>query len=183
MIYRQWSWIGACSTGSSHISTGTGCQDAAACIELPTIDGSALLAIVSDGAGTAEFGAAGGACVVRSDDTEWQVPSWPAHGEYASSTYFVTDDPQPQLRYVSTVGQYTKVAVFSDGLERLALDFTNTLAVARFFDPMFSPLSDSEPRRDRQLSAQLRKFLDSGRVVERTDDDKSLILARRVAVP
>ena len=259
MIHRQWSWIGACSTGSSHISTGTGCQDAAACIELPTIDGSALLAIVSDGAGTAEFGAAGsrlvvqcfsrsfrdywrqgqsaddlteevvrvwlddirdhifaaaqhrratprslaatlvaaivlmdrivvchvgdGACVVRSDDTEWQVPSWPAHGEYASSTYFVTDDPQPQLRYVSTVGQYTKVAVFSDGLERLALDFTNTLAVARFFDPMFSPLSDSEPRRDRQLSAQLRKFLDSGRVVERTDDDKSLILARRVAVP
>ena len=209
MSLQRWSWIGACSTGSSHISSGTGCQDSAACIERATKDGGALLAVVSDGAGTAEFGSVGsrlvvrrfaqnfhdywrqgksaddfseelvrgwlddirdhifaaaelrhttprslaatmvaaivlidrvvvchigdGACVAqKADDAEWQVPSWPAHGEYASSTYFVTDDPQPQLRYVSAVGEYTKVAVFSDGLERLALDFSNTIAFARF---------------------------------------------------
>ena len=70
--------------------------------------------------------------------------SRPAHGEYASSTYFVTDDPEPQLRYISQGGQYTKVAVFSDGLERLALDFSNTVAFARFFELMFSPLSEFE---------------------------------------
>ena len=257
MTPQRWSWIGACSTGSSHISTGTSCQDAAACIEFSTIDGSALLAIVSDGAGSAEFGAVGsrlvvqcfsrnlreywrqgqsaddlteevvrdwlddirdhitaaaqhrcatprsfaatlvaaivlmdrvvvchvgdGACVVRkSDDDQWEVPSWPAHGEYASSTYFVTDDPQPQLRYVSKAGQYTKVAVFSDGLERLVLDFSNTVAFAPFFEPMFSALSDSKPRRARRLSAQLRQFLDSEHVIERTDDDKSLIVARKI---
>ena len=49
----QWSWIGACSTGSSHIRSGTICQDSAGCIELAIGDEHALLAIVSDGAGSA----------------------------------------------------------------------------------------------------------------------------------
>lgn len=255
---RQWSWVGACSTGSSHIRAGTTCQDSAGCIELPLSTGHALLAVVSDGAGSADYSAIGsrlvvecfvrsaiahlranqcveaitkdlafdwldnvrdhifrsakqraikprdmaatlvstivflnraivchvgdGACVLRkkyADD--WQVASWPAHGEYANSTYFVTDDPQPNLQFNALEGEFVEVALFSDGVERLALDFVNGNAFAPFFEPMFAPLTTLGSGRDRLLSLSLRKFLDSPHVLERTDDNKSLILARRVA--
>jgi len=122
-----------------------------------------------------------GACVLRRKDSQlWEVPSWPAHGEYASSTYFVTDDPEPHLDFVSIEAEFCNLAIFSDGIERLALDFLNQNASNRFFDPMFAPLATLGPGRNRALSASLRKYLDSPRVLERTDDDKSLVLARRV---
>jgi hypothetical protein len=253
----RWSWVGACSTGSSHIRAGTTCQDSASCIELAIRNEQALLAIVSDGAGSAEYSAIGsrlvvgcfarcviahlranqaaepitkelvldwldnvrdhisrsaelraisprdmaatlvsaivflnhtivchvgdGACVLRKkEESEWQVASWPEHGEYASSTYFVTDDPEPNLQFSLLEGEFNEVAIFSDGIERLALDFVNRNAFAPFFEPMFAPLVSLGPGRNRVLSLSLRKYLDSPRMVERTDDDKSLILARRV---
>ena len=257
MSGRQWSWVGACSTGSSHFKSGTKCQDYAACIELASAENHALLAVVSDGAGSAEFAAVGshivvqsftrcvverfrtgqsleviskelvcewldlirdrlfraadqlstkprelaatlvgaivcpnrtiichvgdGACALRrAGNQHWEVPSWPLHGEYASSTYFVTDDPQPNLQFCEAEGEFTDIAVFSDGLERLALDFQNKTAFDRFFDPMFAPLANLEAGRNRALSKSLRIFLDSQQVIERTDDDKSLVLARRI---
>ena len=122
-----------------------------------------------------------GACVLRRrENISWEVPSWPAHGEYASSTYFVTDDPQPNLQYNLIEDKVSEVAVFSDGIERLVLDFSNKCAFEGFFEPMFRPLAKLRPGRDRSLSASLRKYLDSPRVLERTDDDKSLVMARRV---
>jgi serine/threonine protein phosphatase PrpC len=62
---RQWSWIGACSTGSSHVRAGTVCQDNASCIELVAGDENVLLAIVSDGAGSATFSSIGSRLVVE----------------------------------------------------------------------------------------------------------------------
>jgi len=122
-----------------------------------------------------------GACVLRRNNGDgWEVPSWPAHGEYASSTYFVTDDPEPKLDFVSIDGEFSEISIFSDGVERLALDFAAKKASERFFDPMFAPLARLGPGRDRALSNALRKYLDSPRITERTDDDKSIIPARRV---
>jgi hypothetical protein len=122
-----------------------------------------------------------GACVLRRKGcSSWEVPSWPAHGKYASATYFVTDDPEAQLHFNSIEGEFSELAMFSDGIERLALDFVNKSASDRFFSPMFAPLANLGPGRDRGLSGSLRRFLDSPRILERTDDDKSLVLARRV---
>jgi hypothetical protein len=122
-----------------------------------------------------------GACVLRKRGSmSWEVPSWPAHGEYASSTYFVTDDPQPNLQFSLIEGEVSELAVFSDGIERLVLDFSNKTAFEGFFDPMFRPLATLGPGRERSLSASLRKYLDSPHVLERTDDDKSLVMAKRV---
>jgi hypothetical protein len=240
------------------MKAGTGCQDSACCLEVPHIGQTALIAAVSDGAGSAQFSSIGsrlviqhfcrqlaryattangnnssieelarewldeirdrlsihaqerntvprefaatlvailalpeqafvfhvgdGACVVRGTDAdEWQVPSWPSHGEYASSTYFVTDDPEPVLRVTTVQGPLNDVAVFSDGLERLALNFNDKSASSRFFGPMSAPLTTLTGGRGRVLSVQLRTFLNSTQVTERTDDDKSIILAKRVA--
>ena len=121
-----------------------------------------------------------GACVARRQGQQkWDVVSWPAHGEYASTTFFVTDDPVPDFRLTYCEGAVSDIAIFSDGLERLALDFANKSAFNRFFDPMSAPLTGLRPGRGRTLSGQLRRFLDSPQVVERTDDDKTLIVGKR----
>jgi hypothetical protein len=121
-----------------------------------------------------------GGCVLRQNQDEWLVQSWPAHGEYASTTSFVTDDPSPKLRVTRHFGRFTDVAVFSDGIERLVLDFASKKAFGPFFDRTFNPLAACQPGRNRALSRALRDYLSSKSITDRTDDDKTLILAKRV---
>jgi hypothetical protein len=102
------------------------------------------------------------------------------HGEYAATTFFVTDDPSPKLRLTRHVGRYTDIAVFSDGIERLVLDFASKKAFGPFFDRMFNPLAGCQPGRNRALSRSLHDYLSSKSVTNLTDDDKTLILAKRV---
>src|SRR3546814_3642506 len=75
-------------------------QTAAASRSLTARDfATTMVALISvpNGILTAHIG--DGAVVGRVTATkEWSVLSAPAHGEYASTTYFVTDDPQPKLR-------------------------------------------------------------------------------------
>lgn len=122
-----------------------------------------------------------GAAVLRNQATgEWIVPSWPYHGEYASTTRFVVDDPQPVINLVLTEGTFDRTAVFSDGMERLVLDHRERSAPTTFFDRLTGPVSKCAlPGRDRKLSKQLRSYLDSAKVCEATDDDKSLVLGAR----
>jgi Protein phosphatase 2C len=122
-----------------------------------------------------------GACVYRNgSDTAWKVATWPAQGEYAATTFFVTDEPQPSVQVVTISEPVSEVAVFSDGIERLALDFATKTAYAPFFDKMFAPLNATAPGRDRRISRALQEFLDGPSVCARTDDDKTVILARRI---
>lgn len=122
-----------------------------------------------------------GAAVIRREGSEeWEVPSWPYQGEYASTTSFVTDDPQPRLEIVSIEGRVAEFAVFSDGIERMVLDHVSKTAHGPFFDRMLAPLKSSAAETvDKALSLALRDYLHSANVCERTDDDKSLILGLR----
>ncbi|MGL4260591.1 MAG: PP2C family serine/threonine-protein phosphatase [Afipia sp.] len=123
-----------------------------------------------------------GATVLRDKNSgEWCVPSWPFHGEWANTTRFIVDDPQPTVDLVHVQGTYDRVAVFSDGLEYLVLDHRNRTAPAPFFERLIRPLTEAQhPGRDRRLSKHLRAYLDSETVCEATDDDKSLILGALV---
>ena len=122
-----------------------------------------------------------GSAVYRlKDANDWLVASWPQQGEYASTTYFVTDDPEPRLRFSCVRGDVGELALFSDGIERLVLDFSNQTAFAPFFDRMFAPLSGQSIGRDRELSKHLMDYLDSSSVCDKTDDDKTLVLDKRI---
>ncbi|TAY14051.1 PP2C family serine/threonine-protein phosphatase [Rhizobium leguminosarum] len=253
----SWRWAGARSIGTSHVKTGTPCQDYAYAKEFLTREGPVMVAVVSDGAGSAshaEFGSRtvcltflkacrsylarsnlsslteddvwdwvdsireainvkakaaearprdfaatmvailagsevsvvihvgdGAVVLKRADTEEWQVPSWPFQGEYASTTSFVTDDPQPRLVVTVVEGVVEEFAVFSDGIERLILDHVSKTAHNPFFNRMLAPLKASQaPSIDRDLSAALEGYLESPSVCERTDDDKSLILGLRI---
>jgi hypothetical protein len=119
-----------------------------------------------------------GAAVVSTGGV-WSVASWPENGEYASATYFVTDDPTPRLRFVQVDAQVDAIAVFTDGIERLALDFHQRRAHAPFFEAMLRPVQQGDLGRNHDLSKSLADYLNGAAINSRTDDDKSLILASR----
>jgi hypothetical protein len=131
---------------------------------------SAVVAHVGDGAVVLRFRKTG----------EWVVPSWPFHGEYASTTRFIVDDPQATINLVHVGGIFDRFAVFSDGLEYLVLDYSQRIAPADLFERFVAPLMTCESAgRDRKFSKRLRVYLESAKVREATDDDTSLILGLR----
>jgi hypothetical protein len=140
---------------------------------------STLVAAVAGPAVTVIIHVGDGAAVVRSSPEEdWKIPSWPFQGEYASTTHFVTDDPFPHIAVHTIEAEVTDVVLFSDGLERMILDYRNKLAHAPFFNHITRPLAHC-PASGLQidLSHALQRFLESSEVCERTDDDKTLIIA------
>lgn len=249
-----WCHVGASVVGTSHQENGGLCEDSAVTIERCGSEGPVLIAVVSDGAGSAARGRAGsrfvvrgiarsaagfvkggaplrslgeetiriwlddlrdaiavraeseglelrdyaatlvaalisgdfavvahigdGACILGSSEG-YLVPSWPAHGEYASSTYFATDN-QVNLVVTSREGKFDRAAVFSDGLELLLLQHDTKTAFAPFFDVAFGRLRRLPVGRDRTESLQLATYLASEKVARRTDDDKTLLLGYRV---
>lgn len=242
-----WRWAAASKIGTSHIRNGERLQDA---YTVSVVGDDCLLAIVSDGAGSAEFGAYGAWLVCRTlsvfardwfrgtteapnDDViaewidsirdritaiserrgnkqrqfaatlaavittpkevltlhigdsaavgrrsgEWDVLCWPENGEYASTTFFVTDDPEPRVNIRRFAPDYNAFALFSDGIGDLALSHKDQSASPQFFNPMLRPV-DSAPDagRLRELSSKLSSYLSGASICERTDDDKTLIL-------
>lgn len=119
----------------------------------------------------------GDSAIVGRKGGEWEVLCWPENGEYASSTYFVTDDPEPRLNIIRHPREHGAFALFSDGVGDLALSHLERAAHTRFFDPMISPVDVASGKgRHAELSAKLATYLAGPSVCERTDDDKTLIL-------
>lgn len=119
----------------------------------------------------------GDSAVVGRRGGDWDVLCWPENGEYASSTYFVTDDPGPRLKITRQSREHDAFALFSDGVGDLALTHHDKTAHPRFFDPMFRPVDAAQGKGFlAELSGKLATYLASPSVCERTDDDKTLIL-------
>jgi hypothetical protein len=118
-----------------------------------------------------------GAVIGRSFDASLRVLTWPDQGEYANTTFFVTDD-EPRIQAIE-VEALDGFAAFTDGLQHLALDYERREPYAPFFAPFFDALAN-ETNDDRALCAHVETFLtEDARLVERTDDDLTLAVARR----
>ena len=119
----------------------------------------------------------GDSVVAGRADGNWSVPLWPESGEYAATTYFVTDSPAPRLHLAREARGFDGFALFSDGIEAIALDHTEQQAHRPFLDPMIKVIDDAQGSgRLATLSGKLSSYLSSDRVNDRTDDDKTLIL-------
>jgi hypothetical protein len=141
-----------------------------------------LLAIVStDHAVFMQIG--DGAIVVKGQDAEeYDWVFWPERGEYENTTFFASEDNADRhFQYEFVNRRVDELALFTDGLQRLALDLRTNLAHAPFFRSLFPPLRNLPEGRSEELSKSLATFLMSPRVNERTDDDKTLILATRLS--
>lgn len=107
-----------------------------------------------------------------------EVPIVPMSGEYANMTHFVTDEDAVNVLATKLYDAPTsRVAAFSDGIQRLALDMATNTAHEPFFAPFFKVLASATPDQEDQLQGALVRFLGSPAVNERTDDDKTLALA------
>jgi hypothetical protein len=102
----------------------------------------------------------------------------PRRSEYVNVTNFVTDHDAPQMLQFNIIDkQIDDVAIFTDGLQQLAIDFQDMVPHAPFFTPMLAPLRNGNA--GAELKQKLSEFLASQAVNKRTDDDKTLILASR----
>jgi hypothetical protein len=121
----------------------------------------------------------GAICFRAHDQDRFSYVFWPEKGDYANVTFFVTDQSaQTHLEFDVADTDIADLAIFSDGLERLALDFVSGEAHTAFFNGLFPPVrSLVNPGCSAELSAQISGFLGSERVNKRTDDDKTLLLA------
>ena len=166
-----WDWIDACRDRIAHAAKRklASPRDFATTLVCAIVLGEeTVLLLIGDGAAAVYL------------DGAWMVPSWPEHGEYASTTYFLTDDPTPRLRIVRLGQPVTAIALMSDGLERLALDFTNKLPHGPFFAGIIRPIVELTSQGwSYPLSCKLGQYLDGDAINARTDDDKTIVLAAR----
>jgi hypothetical protein len=140
-----------------------------------------MISVLSDGRRTLIAQVGDGCAALKAAGTaEWRIPLWPDHGEYASTTTFVTDDPEAKCRIVREDAEIFAFAALTDGLERLALDFSCERPSGGFFDGMAKPVSASSALgKDAPLSSMLKQYLEGEAVCSRTDDDKTLVIAAR----
>ena len=147
-----------------------------ACTLLGLVAGSSCMACLQIGDG-----------VVVVADSEEQVYGhvfWPDRGEYSNTTHFVTqDEALEHLRFASVRREIVEVALLTDGLQSIALNYQQQTAHQPFFRGLFAPLRTAEEGWSSELSKSLMEFLSSPRVNEKTDDDKTLILACRMKGP
>jgi ADP-ribose pyrophosphatase YjhB (NUDIX family) len=118
-----------------------------------------------------------GAIVARHDDIDGVI-HWPQSGEYANETFFLTDSAA--LKHLQVLVQTRipqSLALFTDGLQRLALDFARRRPHLNFFETFFARLRALPSAELPGFEAGLHKFLSSARINQRTDDDKTLLLA------
>jgi len=122
----------------------------------------------------------GDGAIVVSKSNILGVVFWPDSGEYANSTYFITDeDAISNLRVTRVNTKINEITLFSDGIQHLALSYKSRIPHFPFFDPMLSILQKRKNNNCDDLDEQLKYFLSSDAINSRTDDDKTLVLATR----
>lgn len=103
----------------------------------------------------------------------------PQKGEYANTTNFLTQDDALDMLDIQHIDESPAgVAAFSDGLQTLAVNIAQNKPHAPFFNPLFAFTAAAEEQA--AAAQQLAEFLNSDRLNERTDDDKTIVLARRL---
>ncbi|MHB1556445.1 MAG: PP2C family serine/threonine-protein phosphatase [Isosphaeraceae bacterium] len=131
------------------------------------------------GTGWTVYAQIGDGVIVFDGETGYELAFWPDNGEYANTTRFLTDeDYREHLRIEIVPRQVDEIALLTDGLQMLALDFAQARVHSPFFTPLFRTLRNGPD--EATLRASLLGFMDSRRVNDKTDDDKTLLLATRI---
>lgn len=108
---------------------------------------------------------------------------WPQHGEFANQTNFIIQENLSDiLDFEYSQGNVNRLAMFTDGIERLVLDFSERSVYPPALNSIFEWLKDNpQTNPNEHPSPALISYLNSSYINSRTDDDKSLVMAIRVA--
>lgn len=140
-----------------------------------------LLAVIVAPIGGAALQIGDGVIVIGEQPSSWRWFFWPQKGEYANTTFFLSDEKSLANAEVSALpDEVLDVALMSDGLEPLAMQFAARKAHEPFFRTVLAPLhAAAGPGEASTLSTGLTTLLASPAVRSRTDDDASLVIATR----
>lgn len=112
----------------------------------------------------------------KQDKYSWVF--WPQKGEYENTTYFVTNSEAIDIIQIGYCqGIIKELAIFSDGIQGLTLNYQSQTVHSRFFAPIFEQLRKNSNIID--ISKNVEAFLNSDKINSKTDDDKTLVLALR----
>ncbi|MGL5510695.1 MAG: PP2C family serine/threonine-protein phosphatase, partial [Microcoleaceae cyanobacterium] len=100
----------------------------------------------------------------------------PDSGEHINETTFlIEENALEHIKIEIWHGQAKNLAIFSDGLQMLALKMPMATPHQPFFQPLFKFLQQVTDMEE--ANQQLEGFLRSPKVTERADDDLTLLLA------
>jgi hypothetical protein len=152
-------------------------EERAAKLDMPARELACTLLAAIVGEKEAFFAQVGdGLIVVRGND-EYLPVFWPRVGDYPNDSDFLTDETyEKQLQFAQRPAP-KELALSTDGLQTLMANISARTIHQGFFSPIFAQLKAA--REPDELLVPLRDFLSSAAVNERTDDDKTLLLALR----
>lgn len=123
---------------------------------------------------TAQIG--DGAIVISDKQDEIIALTSPQSGEYINQTTFLVSPNALDTAQTNIwQGNIANLAMFSDGLQMLALKMPAGIPHAPFFHPLFSFISQMNDLD--AATKELEGFLKSPRVAQRSDDDLTILLA------
>lgn len=135
-----------------------------------------LIAVVRRGY-TAAAQIGDGAIVCSLKDHDHIEPlTTPVHGTYINETVFLTQEnygKHLQLKVVE--GEARHIALFSDGFEPVAIKYATGQPNTALFEGLFKFMRDVSSESIRQEAVS--KLLNGKRIAERSDDDKTLLMA------
>ena len=137
--------------------------------------GTTLIVVVATSGWLAVGHIGDGAVVASLEDGELITFSPPQRGEYCNEVKPLTaSDALDLIQFSVEPVKVSGVAVFTDGLQSVSMDLVKNTPYAPFFIPLFEVISREV--NTAVVSQQLSDFLNSERICERTDDDKTLVV-------
>ena len=146
---------------------------------------STFVGAISGDGGTVFYQVGDGGAVFSLDGkaSSYRFAIEPNESEYVNMTEFLTDDAAANsLRFRFVEDAVEDLILFSDGIFAVAVDYQTNQPHEPFLMPMIAPLRNGIAADG--LNEKLEKFLASPKLNEKTDDDKTIILAsRRILEP
>ena len=145
----------------------------------PKLFACTVVGAVVGGSGALYFQVGDGG-IVTGGAEKYSVVFWPADSEALNLTDFLTDEHWPDhLQIVSAETPPSELALFTDGIQLQVLDYANRSPHSPFFQKMFAQLSAWQDSQLDQLNDALTAYLSSEVFNDKTDDDKTLVLAAK----
>jgi hypothetical protein len=120
----------------------------------------------------------GDGAIVIKDEQQYVPIFWSDETEALNLTHFITDEQWSEaLKVRTTPYRPEELALFSDGLQLLVLDFAARSAHSPFFEKLFAQVRACPLDQIALLDSSLSTYLDSPVINAKTDDDKTLVLA------
>lgn len=146
-------------------------------VELRDYACTLLLAVITPHTWAVQHIGDGAVIGIEADGTV-RTLSTPDNGEYINSTYPLTNnDYATQMRFSSNTERLFGIAVVSDGVQPMCINYKTGAAYAGFFTPLVTWLRGL--RMLNQADDILASMLDSAQFRQKSDDDMTLVLAVR----